>query len=210
MQRVPTPRLPERLEGRGGLLLRRWRPDDAAALGRAVAESAEHLRPWMRWMALEPQTLAERRAMLTAREREWERGGDVLLGIFAGGRIAGSCGLHRRRGPAVLELGYWIHPGQTRRGLATEAARLLTDAAFAVPGIAYVEVHHDRANVASAGVPRRLGFRFEGTAPDHVTAPAEAGVDCTWRMEQERWRAGAGRRPATSVSSVPEREGLTP
>jgi hypothetical protein len=34
--------LPERLEAPDGLLQRRWVPDDAEALGCAVAESAEH------------------------------------------------------------------------------------------------------------------------------------------------------------------------
>ena len=45
------------------------------------------------------------------------------------------------------------------------AAALLTDAAFAMPGIRYVEIHHAKANVASSGVPRRLGFRVVGEGP---------------------------------------------
>ena len=44
-------RLPERIEGPDGLLLRRWTVDDADALGQAIAESVEHLRPWMGWVA---------------------------------------------------------------------------------------------------------------------------------------------------------------
>jgi hypothetical protein len=39
-------------------VLRRWRAQDAEALGRAVAQSIEHLRPWMAWIAEEPATLA--------------------------------------------------------------------------------------------------------------------------------------------------------
>jgi hypothetical protein len=34
---------------------------------------------------------------------------------------------------------------------------MLTNAAFTVPEITQVEIHHDKANVASAGVPRSLG-----------------------------------------------------
>src|SRR5437588_7054280 len=41
--------LPERIQGAEGLLLRRWAVDDAEGLGQAVAESLEHLRPWMSW-----------------------------------------------------------------------------------------------------------------------------------------------------------------
>jgi ribosomal-protein-serine acetyltransferase len=179
--------LPERMEGPGGLLLRRWRPDDAEVLGRAVAESIEHLRPWMGWIAGEPLPLERRRAMLSEWEREWSRGGDVLVGVFVAGHVAGGGGLHRRVGPDGLEIGYWVHPAYLRRGVATRAARTLTDAAFTVPGIARVEIHHDKANVASAGVPRKLGFRWVGESPDEPEAPAEIGIEWRWQIEKDVW-----------------------
>lgn len=176
-------RLPERIEAER-LLLRRWLIEDGEIQQRAVETSIEHLRPWMPWMAAEPQSLADRRLMLARWEREWEEGGDSLLGVFLDGEVAGSCGLHRRRGPTTLEIGYWIHPGFLRQGLATRATAMLTEAAFSVDGIERVEIHHDKANVASAGVPRRLGFRFDGESPDAVDAPAEIGVDCVWRLDR--------------------------
>ena len=40
-----------------------------------------------------------------------------------------------------------------RQGLATSAICLLTDSAFALVGISHLEIHHDKANVASAGIP---------------------------------------------------------
>jgi RimJ/RimL family protein N-acetyltransferase len=180
-------RLPDRIEG-SGILLRVWRLDDAARLGKAVAESAEHLRPWMAWMADEPQTPGRRRAMLARWEAEWSDGGDAYYGIFLDGDVVGSCGLHRRVGPDALEIGYWIDAAFVRRGLATEAARLLTDAAFSMPEISSVEIHHDRANLASSGVPSRLGYRFFGEQPDEATAPADTGVECVWRIERSEWR----------------------
>jgi RimJ/RimL family protein N-acetyltransferase len=141
----------------------------------------------MGWIASEPLTLAEREARLREWEQEWLQGGDVMLGVFLKGRTIGSCGLHRRIAPDGLELGYWIHPSFTRRGLATSAARLLTDAALAVEGITHVEIHHDKANVASAGVPKRLGYVLIATAPNDVPAPAEIGIDCIWRADRDRW-----------------------
>jgi ribosomal-protein-serine acetyltransferase len=179
--------LPERLAGPSGLLLRRWSPEDAQALSDAVAESVEHLRPWMAWIAEEPLTIEQRRSMLIGFERDWLAGGDVVLGMFLDGRVVGGCGLHRRLARDGLELGYWVHPSFTRRGLATTAVRLLTDAALALPGITHVEIHHDKANVASAGVPRRLGFWLLAEVPDEIEAPAESGIECRWRMDQQRW-----------------------
>jgi ribosomal-protein-serine acetyltransferase len=183
--------LPELVEG-DGVLLRRWRVEDAEALGRAVDESREHLRPWMEFVAREPKTLDERRAMMRKWEQRWLEGGDVLLGIFVAEQVAGSCGLHRRRGPAALEIGYWVHPAHTRKGLATAVVRLLTDAAFSVAEVMHVEIHTDKANIASSAVPRRLGFRFLGETRDERTAPAEVGIDCGWRMDRADW-SGSGR-----------------
>jgi len=181
-------RLPERMQS-DDLLVRRWVPGDADELQRALAESADHLRPWMTWVVDEPLTLDERRALIGRWEREWREGGDVYLGAFVGGRVAGGGGLHRRGGPGVLHIGYWLHPAFLGRGLATEIARLLTDAAFTVPAITRVEIHHDKANLASNRVPLRLGYRLIGEHRDGAQAPAEAGIDCTWCITRDEWNA---------------------
>ena len=97
------------------------------------------------------------------------------------------------RGPDALEIGYWIHTAVLRRGLATAVAALLTDAALSVPEITHVQIHHDKANAASAGVPRRLGYRFVGEEPDGVQAPAEAGIDVTWSIEAAEWESARAR-----------------
>jgi len=180
-------RLPERIEGRG-LVLLRWRERDAEAFATAVTESAEHLRPWVPWVADEQLPLGQLRPMFAQREQEWLKGGDVALAVIAGGRVAGGCGLHRL-GPGTLEIGYWIHSSFLRRGLATAASALLTDAAFEIPGIEHVEIHHDKANVASAGIPRRLGFEFVGEQPNERPAPSDTGTDFTWRMSRGVWLA---------------------
>jgi ribosomal-protein-serine acetyltransferase len=187
------PILPDRLAGPDGLLLRRWLPADARTLSAVVAESIEHLRPWMEWVAEEPLTIEQRQSMLIAFEREWLGGGDVVLGIFVDERAVGGCGLHRRIARDGLELGYWVHPCFTRRGLATAAAGLLTDASLKLPGITHVEIHHDKANVASAGVPRRLGFSLVAEIPDQIETPAEIGIECQWRMRREQWASSARR-----------------
>ena len=143
----------------------------------------------MAWIAGEPAPLDRREAMIDAWERDWAGGGDVVLGVFLERRIAGGCGLHRRLGPDGLEIGYWIHPAFVRRGVATRAAKLLTDAALAVPGITRVEIRHDKANQASAGIPRGLGFEWLGEEPRPPLAPSETGVQWRWRMDKPSWEA---------------------
>ena len=95
-----------------------------------------------------------------------------------------------RTGPGGLEIGYWVDPGHTRQGLATAAAGALTEAAFALPATDRVEIKHDQGNVASEGVPRRLGFTRIGRQPypGGPMAPAETGVDVLWRLTRPRAR----------------------
>ena len=87
------------------VILRHVREEDAEALSRAVSESLDHLRPWMPWAAEEPKSPAERLALIGRWERERLAGDAEYFAIWLDGRVAGSCGLHRRIGPGGLELG---------------------------------------------------------------------------------------------------------
>jgi RimJ/RimL family protein N-acetyltransferase len=112
---------------------------------------------------------------------------NVLMGNFLDGSVAGGCGMHDRIGPSALEIGYWTHRSFLRRGIATSAARLLTESAFARAEIARVEIHHDKANEPSSGIPRKLGFRFAREVRDEVEAPSEVGISCEWQLTRADW-----------------------
>jgi RimJ/RimL family protein N-acetyltransferase len=69
------------------------------------------------------------------------------------------------------------------RGIATAAAAALTDAAFALPGVDHVEIHHDELNRASGRIPAKLGYRaIETRRGRFEPAPGESGVDQIWRI----------------------------
>ncbi|MEL6984572.1 MAG: GNAT family N-acetyltransferase [Actinomycetota bacterium] len=169
------------------LTLRRWRVGDVPILDEAVRVSLDHLLPWMAFAALEPLAADARVELIESWDDDWAAGGDAIYGAFADGAVVGGCGLHRRRGPTVLEIGYWIHVDHVRRGYATELARGLTDAAFTIDGIDRVEIHHDKANRWSGAVPGRLGFTAGPERPDEIVAPAEIGIDCTWFVDRVAW-----------------------
>jgi ribosomal-protein-serine acetyltransferase len=176
--------------GRSGFVtVRRWRVADAEALCEAVSESLETLLPWMGW-AHEPLfSVAERRLEISRAEKNWASSGESRYGIFVGDTVAGSCGLHRRVGPRGLEIGYWLVPQFTGRGIATLAARMLTDAAFTLPVVEYVEIHHDRANKRSGAVPERLGYRLLADVPEPPKAPGDIGIECQWRVTRAEWES---------------------
>jgi RimJ/RimL family protein N-acetyltransferase len=73
----------------------------------------------------------------------------------------------------------------------------LTTAAFGVPGIERVEIHHDKANVRSRAVPRSLGFASGQELPDGIDSPGEVGVDCSWSISRTDWSLRESATPVT-------------
>jgi ribosomal-protein-serine acetyltransferase len=175
----PPDRPDETLE-HGPVTLRRWRPGDADAAYLLVGRSLDHLRPWMPWAAGYTREAAA--GFIVACDRDWEAGAAYNYAIIREGVIAGSCGLMARIGPGGLEIGYWVHRAQVRRGLATAAAAALTEAAFRLPGIDRVEIVHDELNVASGGIPRKLGFTEAGKRLLDPPPPGGTGVGIVWRL----------------------------
>jgi RimJ/RimL family protein N-acetyltransferase len=167
----------------GDVVLRRWEPDDAAALAAAAAAALDHLSPWMIWATPEGATeraMATFIAETTARSAD---GSEVVYGVFdaVDGAVLGGTGLHDRLGAGRLEIGYWLAPTATGRGLMTRIAALLTDLALDLDGITTVEIHCDEANERSAAIPRRLGYRLAGVVEsDRPQAPADTGRDMIW------------------------------
>jgi len=155
----------------GPVTLHRWRAGAGAAaeLAKAVAESAELLRPFMPWARGE-YGLADAEQFLDSCEQGWDAGTEFSYAIRSGpvlasSDLAGGAGLMARIGPGGLEIGYWVHAGHVRRGLATAATEALIAEAFTLPGITRVEIRHDELNTASGGIPRKLGFTFVRSVP---------------------------------------------
>ncbi len=167
--RVVTPRL----------VVRCLAPADTDLVAAAMDEGVDHLRPFMPWSHREPIPREERVAWLRHCRGMFDLGQDFLYGIFSAdeSRVLGGTGLHTRRGPYAREIGYWIAAGALRRGYATETAAALTQVAILVDGVHRVEIRCEPANVPSARIPEKLGFRLEGTAREDTPQPDGR----TWR-----------------------------
>ncbi len=176
----------------GRIVVRRYELSDADALREAVAVSVEHLRPWMAWAADEPAPVTAKEGLITRWFELWDAGDEFVYAVTAADderTIIGGSGLHPRVGPGGLEIGYWVRVDRVGCGVATAAARLLTTVALSLDGIDRVEIHHDRANLASAAVPRRLGFDFIEEHADEIEAPGEEGIEWVWRTDPDSWAA---------------------
>jgi RimJ/RimL family protein N-acetyltransferase len=174
-------RPPEVIEVRAGLQLRRQGPDDAVAIAEAITASLPELQQWMPWASAEPTTDPDfQRRRLEEAHSLWDEGSEFVYVIVLEGTVAGAMGLHARRGPGALEIGYWLRSDLIGRGIVTACAEALTTVALSLAEITQVEIHCDEANTRSAGIPQRLGYRLAKVEPDEVTAPGEVGRDMTW------------------------------
>ncbi len=169
--------------GDGGVVLRAPDPIDASAATQAITASLDHLRPFMEW-ASKPPAVDQQALRLAVGREAFDAGGDANYLIFGGDEVIGGIGLHRRQGPGVLEIGYWLRPDREGGGVISAAVRALLRVAFEVDGAERVVIRCDQANTRSAAVAERCGFTLVDVVDDVPKAPANTGRMMVW--EQRR------------------------
>ncbi len=119
----------------------------------------------MPWADDEPTPLDEKIELLRRFRGGFDLGTDFVYGIFdrKESTVVGGTGLHKRVGDDAFEIGYWIHVDRVREGLVTESTAALTRVAFELCDVDRVEIRVEPDNVASLGVPRKLGYLEEAT-----------------------------------------------
>lgn len=158
------------------LVIRCWERGDVDGLHDAVLANVDALRPWMPWIEHEPLDRAARVERVRSSRGLFDLGEDFIYGIFDAndGRVLGGTGLHTRIGPGALEIGYWIVADRWGEGLATEVAGALTRVGFEIMKAHRMEIRVTPENTRSQSVPRKLGYREEGTL--RAVAEARAGT----------------------------------
>jgi RimJ/RimL family protein N-acetyltransferase len=157
------------------LRLRCLAPSDTASLSRAVAESLEHLQPWLTWTVHEPLSFDDRLTWVRTQRGHFDLGSDYCYGAFSKDEQAlWGMGLLRLSGTVdEREVGYWIHAAQVQRGLATELVAALVRVAFEIESLDALEIRTFPHNLASARVAERLGF--SGPVLDLLAYPMPDG-----------------------------------
>jgi RimJ/RimL family protein N-acetyltransferase len=186
----PSP-VPEVVALGDAFVLTRTRPGDEYWIAAAVEQSIDHLRPWMDWATAEQTSVDAQATRLSRVTGDWDRGEEYQYLVRQGRdpRVLGAAGLVRRSGErfgmTAWEIGYWTHADWCRRGLATRAARALADLAFGFAGTEAVVIRCDEGNVASAAIPRALGFTLDSVVDAPSTAPAHTGRDMIWLLRPD-------------------------
>lgn len=144
------------------LLLRSFTPEDAPALFKAVDESRQHLRPWLRWV--DATTKQEHILQFIHRTQQQQHSQAALeLGIFHNRKIIGGIGMHDwDHMLKKAQLGYWIRKDFEGKGIVNRCLERFVDFLFEKPGLNKIEIHFMPSNKRSAKVAERLGARIEG------------------------------------------------
>ncbi len=155
------------------VIVRPYHREDAQALYEAVAESRDHLRPWLPF-ADEHQSVEESLDWIIHQEANWLLREVLSLSVWerVSGSFLGGTGVHIHNWETrSFETGYWLRASATGRGYMTEATRLVTDYLFNELAATRVEIRCDERNLASAAIARRLGYFQEGRLRNHGPAP---------------------------------------
>lgn len=168
----------EELQGER-VIVRPYRVEDAEALQAAVAESREHLRPWLPF-ADAHQTVEESRDFIIRCTANWLLRDNFSLSIWSRetGAFLGGVGAHIRDWDIRwFEIGYWLRASAAGHGYMTDAARLVADYLLDHLGAQRVEIRCNALNTHSAAVARRLGFTQEGHLRNVRLGPESIPMD---------------------------------
>jgi len=149
--------------------VRSYRESDAQDLYEAVAESRDHIRPWLPF-ADAHQAVAETSDWIIQQMAKWLLREDLIVGVWeaATNRYLGGSGMHPHDWQGgYFEIGYWLRASAEGHGYITEAVQLQTDYAFTSLKAQRVEIRCDELNIRSAAVARRLGFVQEACVRNH-------------------------------------------
>ena len=148
------------LSGGRRIVLREWHRSDIPALVAAI-DGLEG-RHWLQSIP-DPYTPADAEQYISFTRTQLTAGAAAELVIVVEGALAGAVGL-RLVGPeaGAGEIGYWVAAAMRGRGVASTAARLLSDFGFEALGLRRIELNAAVANTASRRVAEKAGFELEG------------------------------------------------
>ncbi|MGW5846513.1 GNAT family N-acetyltransferase [Streptomyces sp. NPDC055254] len=134
------------------------------------------------------------RAFLADYAQRTAADGGRIYGIRVDGTLVGGV-LFRTFDTATgnCEMGCWLEPAASGRGLVTKACRVLLDHAFGERGMHRVEWLASAANKKSLAVAARLGMTREGVMRQNYPHRGVRQDTEVWAILTHEWAASAGR-----------------
>ncbi|WP_045744288.1 GNAT family N-acetyltransferase [Actinoplanes rectilineatus] len=173
----------------GGAELRPLEPWNAVEFLEHMDRARATVDPWIPWASVSTD-LPSATATLQryADKRAADTGG--LFGIWLDGTLVGGTMFTSfDTGSGNCEVGCWLEPAGTGRGLITTAVRVLIDWAIRERGMHRVEWLCDPDNTASANVARRLGMTAEGRKRESYPWQGRRRDTEIWALLAPEWLA---------------------
>ncbi|MEV4317332.1 GNAT family protein [Actinocrispum sp. NPDC049592] len=172
-----------------GAELRALEPWNAGEFAEHVARARDHLRPWIPWgtTIVDEQTARE---FLQSFADDQAKGGRRIYGIWLDGTLVGGT-LFRTFDArvGVCEVGVWLEPSATGRGLVTTAVRGMIEWAVCARGMSRVEWYCNVDNKPSIAAAQRLGLTCEGVLRDLGTLNGTRYDVQVWSILAAEWRS---------------------
>jgi ribosomal-protein-serine acetyltransferase len=170
------------------LEIRQFALSDAPLVYELVDRNRPYLREWLPWVdgtaSVEP--VAE---FITRAAAQWDAGLGTQCGIFAGGELIGSIGVHPIDwANRNCSIGYWVDASQQRKGIVTRCCTSLLDYLFEELSLHRVEIRCGTGNHKSCAIPQRLGFTRDGVAREAEWVSGRWVDLVVWSMLEEEWR----------------------
>jgi ribosomal-protein-serine acetyltransferase len=113
----------------------------------------------------------------------------LRMGIWYDGSPVGQVGfnfwdLRSKKG----EIGYWLTPSYTGKGIMTKSVAALIDYAFRIVKLHRVEILMGVGNDASEGIPKRLGFQYEGVIRSGEIVNGKLIDNKLYAMLSDEWK----------------------
>ena len=173
---------------RDGFELRLLEERHAAEMFAAIDRNREHLRQWLPWVDA-TRTEDDGLAFIRSSLEMFAAHQGFAMALWYRDRVAGVISTHRidwRNGRA--ELGYWLARELEGRGIITDGCRLAITRLFSDMGLHRVEIRCAAGNLKSSAIPRRLGFKLEGTLRDAELVNGRHHDLLVFGMLRSEWR----------------------
>ncbi|MFC7688019.1 GNAT family N-acetyltransferase [Ureibacillus sp. GCM10028918] len=136
---------------------------DAEEIFQMIDSSRTHLREWLGWLDYSTKvqdTLVNIKNNLI----QFLSNEGLDTAIVFKGKIVGKIGFNKiNKANKTAYVGYMLDEAFQGKGIMTRATKAIVKIAFEEYGLNKVEIHVATENIKSRNIPKRLGFKEEGT-----------------------------------------------
>lgn len=165
-------------------------PRHADELFRLVDQNRESIGEWLSFPQ-KTNKVEDSQTFITKSLKRFADSNGYWAGVWYKEELAGSIGyLYIDQNNKKTEIGYWLGKNFEGLGLASNACELLIRHAFMELQLNKVEINVAANNVKSKAIPKRLGFKEEGTIRSYEFLNGEYLDRIVFGLLKNEWLAG--------------------